>query len=303
MDLNHLKTFVVVAEEAHLTRAAERLFTSQPAVSAQIKALEEALGLSLFDRTPKGMRLTQAGERLLAQAQGILAAAGDMLSEAKALKGAVMGDLKLGVNSDCGFLQIPGLMAALREHHPNVHLTIENSMSPDILNDIRKGQLDGGFFFGDGNTLDLQVVPLADVPSAILAPVAWADRFEHASQDDLCGLPWIYSSERCPFIQIVEAMFGERAEDLTKVVYVNNEDAMREFVRSGNGIAFLRADDADRAVDEGWGVRWTGVTPPIRLSVATQARRFSEPLIKAWLEQLQALWPQADQGLLAKQSA
>ena len=61
MELYHLRTFVTVAEEGHLTRASERLFTSQPAVSAHIKALEEELGVTLFDRTPRGMQLTPAG--------------------------------------------------------------------------------------------------------------------------------------------------------------------------------------------------------------------------------------------------
>jgi len=63
MELYQLKTFVTVAEEGHLTRAAERLFTSQPAISAHIKSLEEELGVTLFHRTPKGMQLTTEGEK------------------------------------------------------------------------------------------------------------------------------------------------------------------------------------------------------------------------------------------------
>lgn len=91
MDLNQLKTFVTVAEEQHLTRAAERLFTSQPAVSAQLKALEESLDVVLFDRTPKGMKLTPSGEILLTQAQTVLDTANLIVSQAKAIKGEVIG--------------------------------------------------------------------------------------------------------------------------------------------------------------------------------------------------------------------
>ena len=72
MELYQLKTFVAVAKEGHLTRAAKSLHTSQPAVSAHIKALEAELEIALFDRTPKGMDLTAAGKRLLDQAQTIL---------------------------------------------------------------------------------------------------------------------------------------------------------------------------------------------------------------------------------------
>lgn len=74
-----------MAEEQHLTRAAERLHTSQPAVSAQLKALEESLGVVLFDRTPKGMKLTPTGEKLLIEAQTALDAANRVISQVKAI--------------------------------------------------------------------------------------------------------------------------------------------------------------------------------------------------------------------------
>ena len=73
MELYQLKTFVTVADEGNLTRAAQRLHISQPAVSAHVKALESELGVNLFERTPKGMRLTGDGEVLKAQAERALA--------------------------------------------------------------------------------------------------------------------------------------------------------------------------------------------------------------------------------------
>jgi len=75
MDFNRLRSFVVVAETGHLTRAAEKLHISQPALSAQIRALEDELDLTLFERTSTGMTLTAAGKRLLAGADKILAEA------------------------------------------------------------------------------------------------------------------------------------------------------------------------------------------------------------------------------------
>ena len=96
MELYQLRSFVAVAEAGHLTRAAEKLHVSQPAVSAQIKALEDELDLALFERTPSGMVLTAAGERLLADAEKVLAAAQAMRTEAKALKGEVAGKVREG---------------------------------------------------------------------------------------------------------------------------------------------------------------------------------------------------------------
>ena len=75
MELYQLRSFAAVAELAHLTRAAEKLHISQPAVSAQIKALEDELGVILFERTPQGMLLTAAGRKLLPEAEKVVAAA------------------------------------------------------------------------------------------------------------------------------------------------------------------------------------------------------------------------------------
>jgi len=87
MELYQLRTFAAVAETGHLTRAAERLHISQPAVSAQIKALEDKLEVRLFERGPAGMTLTRAGARLLEQAAKVIAAAEELRNLAKALTG------------------------------------------------------------------------------------------------------------------------------------------------------------------------------------------------------------------------
>src|SRR4051812_14062722 len=93
MELYLLRTFVAVAQAGHVTRASEKLHISQPAVSGQIKALEGELDLALFERTSGGMELTFAGERLLGDAERVLAAAQDLRNCASALKGKVGGKL------------------------------------------------------------------------------------------------------------------------------------------------------------------------------------------------------------------
>ncbi len=290
MELNQLKTFITVAEEQHLTRAAERLFTSQPAVSAQLKALEESLDVVLFDRTPKGMKLTPAGEKLLIQAQAALDAANLVVSKAKAMKGEVMGELSVGVNSDLAFLKIPELLVDASTAYPSIQLSFINSMSPDILRDIRKGKLDTGFFFGSSTTNDLHVVKVADIKTAIVAPIAWQERIHQASVEELGAMPWIYTTERCPFYHLTEAMFGEAGIVPSKAVFVDNEESIRQLVKSGLGISLLRMDDAEQAEAEGWGTRWNGVPPSIALSVAVQTRRVQEPILQAWVDELSKFW-------------
>lgn len=301
MDLNQLRTFVAVAEEEHLTRAAERLFTSQPAISAQLKALEETLGVTLFDRTPKGMRLTAAGERLLVQARATLESASQLLTQARTLRGELLGTLKVGVNTDFEFLQITRSMLELHRQHPGIQLSFMQSMSADILLDLRKGALDAGFFFGPCPTRDLFVLPLARVELGIIAPIAWADRCRDASIDALTQLPWVYASDRCPFVLVFEALMQDRLANLPKSVLVDNEEAVRQFVKAGAGLAMVRGDDARRAEQEGWGCRWSGTLPRIDLSAAVPLRRQQEPLIQAWLRTLEAVWGQSSTAEIPKE--
>ena len=96
MEIYQLRAFVTVAQLGHLTRAAEILHVTQPAVTGQIKALEEELGLALFDRKPGRITLTKAGERLMPEAQQVLASAGALLGKAKELKGDVSGVIVVG---------------------------------------------------------------------------------------------------------------------------------------------------------------------------------------------------------------
>src|SRR6476659_1258173 len=106
VELYQLRSFVEVADLGHLTRAADKLHISQPALSAQIKALEDELGVALFERTPTGMVLTAAGQRLLPEAEKVVAAAVSLRSQAKAFQGEAGGRARVGTLSDPAFLRL-----------------------------------------------------------------------------------------------------------------------------------------------------------------------------------------------------
>ena len=96
VDLNQLRSFVTVAQFGHLTRAAETLHLSQPALSGHIKALEEQFGVTLFERSSTGMTLTPSGRRLLTEATQIIDAVQHLQHSAQELRGEPTGNLKLG---------------------------------------------------------------------------------------------------------------------------------------------------------------------------------------------------------------
>jgi DNA-binding transcriptional LysR family regulator len=112
MELYQLRTFSAVAELGSLARATAGLHLSQPAASAHIKALEEELGVSLFERKPSGLALTRAGADLLPYAQRLLAGASELSSRARRLRGLVGGKLRLGAFLDPQVLQLGELMSA-----------------------------------------------------------------------------------------------------------------------------------------------------------------------------------------------
>src|SRR5262245_24673733 len=118
MELYQLRTFIAVAEEGHLTRAAEKLFTSQPAVSTHIRALEDELGVQLFERSSKGMSLTPNGTALMEHARRIVDAARNFKTQAESLKEEVSGELVFGLNNGPEILRLLPLLRLLTDRHP-----------------------------------------------------------------------------------------------------------------------------------------------------------------------------------------
>jgi DNA-binding transcriptional LysR family regulator len=146
MDIYQLKTFVAVAREGSITRASELLHLSQPAASAHIKAIEDALGLTLFERTPRGMTLTSDGERLLAKAERSLAAHRELMDEATRIKGHLTGKLRLGAGSNSNNEAIGRLLTSLAERWPDVEVALKHGTSQEVLTGLRNGSLDAGFY-------------------------------------------------------------------------------------------------------------------------------------------------------------
>jgi DNA-binding transcriptional LysR family regulator len=290
MELYQLNTFVKIADEGSLTRAAELLFTSQPAISAQIKALEEELGVALFDRSSRGMQLTAKGRLLYDQAVETLNSAAKLKSQAQQLQQELVGELRIGVHTDFEFMRIGELHRRLQSQHPRVSPHFVQSMSSQILPDIHRGVLDGGFFFGPCRIADLSAYGLAEVPMRIVGPADWGERIATASLQDLAQLPWIYTSDTCPLYVLTQQLFASLDSVPERVAYVDSEDAVRELVRAGAGLSILRADDAARMEASGGGVSWTGDTLGIELGFAVRRQRAGEPLVSAMQTLIAGMW-------------
>jgi DNA-binding transcriptional LysR family regulator len=145
-----LVVFRAVAEQRSFRKAAEELYLTQPAVSLQIKALEEDLGVQLFDRTGAHITLTEAG-RFCSGTHGRLSA---LLSQAEreiaALSGEHAGQLALGASTTIAQYVLPRLLAEFRGEHPRVHLTLISGNTEHIVDAVEKQKIALGFIEGSG---------------------------------------------------------------------------------------------------------------------------------------------------------
>ena len=195
MELYQLRTLVAVAEERHLTRAAERVHLSQPAVSGHIKALEQEFGLRLFERAAKGMTVTVSGRDLLAHAQRVLAAANALKHAARSLKGELVGRLRVGTVSDPQFIRLGELLSLAVQRHPHIELELQHGVTGATLDAVREGNLDATFFYGDAPEAALSAMPLLEFDYVVTAPASWADRFLDTDWNAIAALPRVLTPE------------------------------------------------------------------------------------------------------------
>jgi DNA-binding transcriptional LysR family regulator len=161
-DLLNLKAFVAVAREGTVSQAAHSLHLTQPAVSLQLKALQERLHLQLFARSGRGLVLTRDGAALLPQAEKVLSALQDFGRSAQAMQGQLRGKLRIGTILDPEFIRLGAFLKALVEDAPQVETELSQHMSGDVLRRVREGSLDVGFYLATPDELTQMKAQMQD---------------------------------------------------------------------------------------------------------------------------------------------
>jgi DNA-binding transcriptional LysR family regulator len=146
MELRHLRYFVAVGEEQHYGRASRRLRVAQPALSRQIQDLEEEVGFKLFDRLPRGVKLSAAGKLFLDDARRILQEVSEAAARAARVARGQSGTLRVGFAENASWRGVvPDSFRWFREHQPDAELQLKPAASLEQLEAIRSGRLDAGF--------------------------------------------------------------------------------------------------------------------------------------------------------------
>lgn len=160
MTLSQLEYLIAVAESGHFGKAAEQLEVTQPTLSMMIKKLEEELDVVLLDRSIKPIRPTQVGETVIQQAKNILAESARINELVREFSDELKGNYKLGVIPTIAPYLIPRLVDVLMKDYSALNLTINESQTENLINDIKNGHLDGAIMATPVNDKEIEELPL-----------------------------------------------------------------------------------------------------------------------------------------------
>lgn len=242
MENFRLRVFRTVADKLNFRQAAESLYLSQPAITLQIKALEDELGVKLFDRSGNRIALTEAGKTLLAHARRIAALTMAAQAEIGKLKGEERGELSIGASTTIAQYVLPRLLGDFTKTNPAIRISVLGANTARIVDGVLDATLALGLIEGPSLRRDLKVERFLADQIAVIAPshhewvghVIGADRF---SQEKL-----ILREDGSGTRRVVEAALrraGLRLKRTNISMVLDSTEAIKSAVEAGLGIGFV----------------------------------------------------------------
>ncbi|MFG1463255.1 LysR substrate-binding domain-containing protein [Xanthobacter sp. DSM 24535] len=290
INLHLLRLFTSVAEQHSFSRAAEVLNISQPAVSKGVRELEGQLHCVLLERSPAGVRLTEAGSVLLSHATALFAAERRAEEELQALRGLAQGELHVGASTTIATYVLPRLLGAFQDIHPDLHLRLTSANTQDIADRLLSRDIDVALVEGPVEhpslishpwlTDELVVIAAPDHPLAQMEGPVLPSDLDHARHI----VREAGSGTRDVVVLALEA-FAVRPR---MVMEVGSTEAIKQVVAAGLGIAIVSAAAAKDQISlgvlkvvpvEGLVVR----RPLYRLTLKGQHLRFAAAAFEAFI--------------------
>jgi DNA-binding transcriptional LysR family regulator len=240
MNLHHLSIFRTVCEEGGISRGAERLMISQPAVSKQLRQLEQSLGVQLMDRLPGGVRLTQAGELLLDHARRLFAVENEAEQALAQLRGLHRGRLAVGASMTVGVYLLPELLAKFRCTHPSIELQCEIGNTEHIQQLLLRNVVDVGLTEGLVESPDLEAeVFQTDELFPITKPDHPLQRKKNVTLDMFLREPLIVREIGSGTRAVIERALAQRGVEMRPAFTLANTEAIKRTVTAGIGVAIV----------------------------------------------------------------
>jgi len=251
MELRHLRYFIAVAELRSVRAASEHLHVTQPAISRQIQDLEEAIGAALFERTPRGLKLTPAGVAYLDEARDILARVDAANRLAHRIASGVQGRLRIGFVENASWSGVvSSALNAFQQSARDVALELQPMNTPEQLDAIAAEHLDGGFCYRFGALPEgFDSVPLLE-QTVVLAVPERSPVGQHGSVHarELSGLPFIAFPRRVYAAYYDRLISACARQGLTLDIRqeASTETAILSLVAAGVGAALVNAANRER---------------------------------------------------------
>ena len=235
-----LKVFRTVAEHLSFRRAAEHLFLTQPAVTLQIKALENDLGIRLFDRSSNRVVLTSEGAILLRYAQKAAALASAVEQRLTELDGSFSGELSLGVSTTIAQYVLPRLIGAFLDEHPRVQLSVQSGNTDEVVNLLLESQVSIGLIEGPARHRGIRTEPFMRDELVLIAPPD--SDSTHFSPQQLLASSLLMREQGSGSRRVVESALekaGFKLKSFQKVMHLDSTEAIKSAVEAGLGIGFV----------------------------------------------------------------
>ncbi|HXN22497.1 MAG TPA: LysR substrate-binding domain-containing protein [Candidatus Dormibacteraeota bacterium] len=239
MDLGELNVFVTVAREQSFSRAAEKLYRTQPAVSLAIRKLEDSIGQPLFIRGARPVRLTDAGTLLRDYAERLLNLRDEISKGLTDLAGLERGELALGVNESSIHALLPAL-AEFRKLHANVQIRVHRTYSRDIPHEVLNYRLDlGAVSFVPREAQLVATEIFRDELSFVVPPGHRLAKRASIDVEDLAEETFIAHIVESPFRRRVIELFARHHTPLNMRVELPTIESIKRFVQMGAGVAIV----------------------------------------------------------------
>ena len=248
MEIYQLQSFLIVAEKASITHAADVLCLSQPAVSRHILALEREVGALLFDRTSKGLLLTAVGFILQRHARQIMSIVDECQQQISDISLGMNGQVVLAVGArHC----ISDWLPTFQERYPNISLTVFTRGTNDIVQLILDREVDIGLVVHPMDHPELEVIELYTEDVVLVAPPEHPFATRTVQFDELSGTPLVLWTRGSDFRSFVEKAFEHTGKSLLVKVELDNVEEIKRLVRAGIGITFLPESIVRNDISEG----------------------------------------------------
>jgi DNA-binding transcriptional LysR family regulator len=237
--LKQLQTFIEVAREKSVSKAAERLFVTQPAVSMQIRQLEDAFGLALIEPVGRNIQLTHAGHEFLSHAIAALGRLKDLEASMAEHVGVKKGHIELAVVSTAKYF-VPMLLVRFAKQMPGIDIKLHIDNRENILGRLSRNEIDLVIMGRAPSNLDCEATPFATNPLAIVsAPDHPLSRRKRMAFDALKDYDFVVREQGSGTRAAMERLFAQHEVDLKAVMEMPSNETIKQAVMAGMGLSFL----------------------------------------------------------------